>query len=439
MQVSVESTGALERRMTVEVPAERIDGEVDKRLKSLSKTVRIDGFRPGKVPLSVVRRQYSQRVRQEVLGEVMRASFVEAMKDEKLDLAGEPSIDEVNDKAAEGLGYTATFEVYPEIAIADLGQSSIKRPVVEVSEQDEDDMIEKLRQQRRTWTTVERAAQDGDQVRISFKGSIDGEGFEGGEKDDMPLVLGSHSVIDGFEEGIVGAGVGETVELDLQFPDDYRAEHLAGKPVHFSIKLIEVAEPTLPDVDEAFMKSFGVEDADMDAFRADIRSNMERERDQAVKARVKQQVMDSLVEAHAIDVPTVLVEQEIDRLQQQAEQGALSGLKQQGLSIPRELFEDKARRRVTLGLIVGEIVKQNGIVLDKDRVRTAVETIASNYDDPDEVLSWYYSHREQLSGVEMQVLEEQVVDWVVDRIQVADEPMGFEALMEANKLKDPNA
>lgn len=436
MQVSIESTGALERRMSVEVPGERITGEVDKRLKSLVKSARVDGFRPGKVPMSVIRRQYVQRVRQDVLGEVIRSSFVEAIKAEKLDLAGEPRIDEVNDKDAEGLGYTATFEVYPSVAIADLTSASIKRPVVDLNDQDVDRMIEKLRRQRQTWGSVERPAQDGDQVRISFKGSIDGEGFEGGEKQDVPLVLGSKSVIDGFEEGIAGAGAGETVELDLRFPEDYQAKQLAGKPVHFRIEVIAVAEPVLPEVDESFMKSFGVEDGDLETFRNDIRSNMERERDQAVKARVKDQVMDALVEAHSIELPKVLVEQEIDRLQHQAEQGALAGLKKQGLSLPRELFEDKARRRVTLGLLVGEIVKEHNIVLDKDRVRATVETIASNYDDPDEVVSWYYAHRDQLASVEMQVLEEQVVDWVVGRAQVVDEPMDFEALIDASKLKD---
>ena len=341
-----------------------------------------------------------------------------------------------NDKDAEGLGYTATFEVYPSVAIADLTSASIKRPVVDLNDQDVDRMIEKLRRQRQTWGSVERPAQDGDQVRISFKGSIDGEGFEGGEKQDVPLVLGSKSVIDGFEEGLAGAGAGETVELDLRFPEDYQAKQLAGKPVHFRIEVIAVAEPVLPEVDESFMKSFGVEDGDLETFRNDIRSNMERERDQAVKARVKDQVMDALVEAHSIELPKVLVEQEIDRLQHQAEQGALAGLKKQGLSLPRELFEDKARRRVTLGLLVGEIVKEHNIVLDKDRVRATVETIASNYDDPDEVVSWYYAHRDQLASVEMQVLEEQVVDWVVGRAQVVDEPMDFEALIDASKLKD---
>jgi trigger factor len=429
MQVSVQSGEGLERRMTVELPAEEINQEVEKRLKKIARTARMDGFRPGKVPMKILRTRYGLHVQQEVFGEMVESSYGQALVQEELKPAGapkiEPHLEQGQDSAK--FAYTAVFDVMPEIELVSLTEQSIQRPVAQVQDSDVDEMIERLRKQRQTWEQVERAAEDGDQVEISFKGTIDGEPFEGGEADDVPLVLGSGSMIEGFEAGLTGAGAGDKRTLELQFPENYRVEKLAGKPVVFEVEVGKVSEPRLPEMNEELVKSFGVESGDVDEFKKDIRTNMERELKQRIESRLKDQAMDALLETHKIDVPVALVEQEIEAMRQQARQGSPAGSK---FELPRNLFEEPAKRRVALGLIIAEVVKQNEIKVDPERVTSTIEEMAATYEDPQEVVDFYTNNAQQRASVENLVLENQVVDWVLEQAKVEDQQSTFKEITE---------
>ncbi|HEC16297.1 MAG TPA: trigger factor [Sedimenticola sp.] len=432
MQVSVEAKEGFERCMTVEVPAERVNEEVEKRLKKIARTARMDGFRPGKVPLSVIRRRFDGQVRGEVFNEILQSSYFEALRQENLQPVGDPRIEPMDKAPEEGIGYRATFEVMPEITLKEMGDAVIKRPVVEITESDIDEMIDKLRAQRQTWSEVERAAEDGDQVRINFKGYIDDEPFEGGSAEDVPLVLGSGRMIEGFEEGLAGAKANENRTLNLKFPDDYQAAHLAGKAARFEVEITQVSKPELPEVDEEFIKMFGVSEGGIEAFRKDVRANMERELGQRIDARVKEQAMEALLKANEIEVPRVLVEQEADALKKRAEAQMNAGAPgQSDRELDREIFMDEAKRRVALGLIMTEVVKEGEIEVDADQVREKVEQIAADYESPEEVVKYYYGNKDQLAQVENLVLEEKVVDWVLDRVKVEEEPATFAALTGA--------
>ncbi|MES9967075.1 MAG: trigger factor [Sedimenticola sp.] len=436
MQVSVESSEGLERRMTVELPVEQVNEAVEKRLKEVARTARLDGFRPGKVPMSVVRKRYSAEVRSEVFGDLVQSTYFQALAQEKLQPAGEPVVEPLEKDADQGMGYIATFEVMPEITLQDISDKEIKRPVAEVTDEDFAAMMDKLRNQRTTWNDVDRAAQDGDQVTIDFVGKVDGEAFEGGTANSVPLVLGSNSMIEGFESGLVGAAADEERNLDLQFPEDYRVDSLAGKAATFEVKVTKVAEPVLPEVDDEFAKAFGIAEGGVEALNKEIRSNMERELEDKIRNSLKDQAMEVLLEANPIDVPAVLVKQEAEALLQQMR----ANMAQQGhnseMDIPVNLFEDQAKRRVTLGLVIGEVIKENNIELDADRVRERVEQFAQSYEKPQEVIDYYYGNKQQLAAIENVVLEDQVVDWVLDQAKVEDAPAVFAELMapEANPV-----
>jgi trigger factor len=425
MQVLVESGEGLERRMTVGLEPERVEGEVDKRLREFARTARLPGFRPGKVPVKILRQRFGGQVRSEVFGELMQSSFVEAVGQENLRPAGAPSIDPVIDQADKRYSYTATFEVLPTFELGTLQGKVLKRPVSEVQDADVDALIQRLREQRKTFDEVNRPAENGDRLTISFKGTIDGEEFEGGSGENTPLELGSGRMIAGFESGMVGATAGDERVLDLSFPDDYHADHLKGKPVSFEVTVHSVAAPRLPDIDEEFAKGFGIADGDLDAFRKDVRSNMERELKQRVEAQIKKQAMDLLLEANKIELPRVLVAEEIRALKEQMRKN-IGGTGT--LELPDGTFEDEARRRVALGLVIAEVVKANGIEVDRGRVRGAVEDMASTYEDPQEVVDFYYSSKDHLASVESLTLENQVVDWLMTQVTVEDEPKTFEEL-----------
>jgi trigger factor len=434
MQVSVESGEGLERRMTVELPAEQVDEKVVARLKQIAKTTKMDGFRPGKVPLSEVRKRYQEQVRQEVFGELVQSSYFEAISSEKLQPAGYPSIEPVERDPEQGMAYTAIFEVMPEISLNDLSGITIERPVVEVKDADLEEMIERLRGQRVTWNEVERAAKTGDQTTINFKGFIEGEAFDGGSANGVALVLGSKSMIDGFEDGLVGASAGDNRTLELKFPDEYQVDTLAGKMATFEVEITAVAEPVLPEVDAEFVQAFGVASGDIDEFRKEIRANLERERDDKVRNVLKKQVMDALLEVNPVEVPESMVKQESEAMLEQTKANmAQSGHDSSKLDLPASLFEDQARRRVSLGLIVSELVKDKEIKLDEERVRARVEEVAQGYDDPQEVIDYYYSNEQQLAGVQNIVIEEQVVDWVVEQAKVEEQEMALDALVNPSE------
>jgi trigger factor len=429
MQVSVESGEGLERRMRVELPAEQIDAEVEKRLKKIARSVKLDGFRPGKVPLSIVRQRYAGQVHQEVFGDLVQKSFFEAVGQEKLSPAGEPRIEPLAETGS--AGYTAVFEVMPEFEVGQLETITVKRPKVDIGDADVEQMIEKLRKQRVTWSPVERPAAQGDQVRISFEGRLEGEEepFEGGSAENFSMEIGADRMIEGFESGLIGAAAGERRDLQLQFPEQYQVEKLAGKPVTFSVQVHEVAEPVLPEVDEAFAASLGVTEGGVDAMRSEIRANMQRELDQKVQAVTKQQVLDGVLAANAIDVPKVMVDKEVRELQERARKEVSASGRSSGMELPASLFEDQARRRVALGLIISKVISGNQMKADPERVRSMIAAHAASYEDPQQVIDWYQGNREQLTALEAVALEDQVVDWVLAQARVEDDETSFEALM----------
>lgn len=430
MQVSVETTSSLERRLTVAVEEDRIADAVQSKLKDLTRTVKMKGFRKGKVPLKVVQQQYGSQVRQEVIGDVLQASFYEAVSQEKLRPAGMPTFDTKEMAPGKGLEYTATFEVYPEVAIADLSQQSIEKPVCEISDADVDNMIENIRNQNTAWETANRAAKEGDQINIDFKGMIDGEAFEGGEGKGMTVQIGQGRMIAGFEEGLKGAKSGDDLTLNLTFPDNYQAEHLAGKPVEFAIHVNTVEAPKLPEVDAEFAKKLGVSDGDLDKMRDEIRNNMQRELENKIKSRLKEGVMDKLLASHEIDVPAALIDNEAQALVNQMRQNLVSqGMGQQDLKLDPAMFSEQAERRVKLGLIMSEIVKQHDLQVDPEKVKAMVESIAAPYEHPEEVVKWYYADKRRLAEVESLVFEEQVVDWVMDQVKVEEKGIEFNELM----------
>lgn len=430
MQVSVETKGTLGRRMTVQIPAERIDQEVQNRLMSLSRNARIAGFRPGKVPFKVVQQRYGRQVHLEVAGDVMSSSLQEALRQENLRPAGEPKLEPRVVESGKALEYVAEFDVYPEFEPATLAGVKIEKPVATVSDADIANMLEKLRQQRAGWEAVERGAQQGDLVTVDFTGTIDGAEFPGGSGTGMNIEIGSKRLIEGFEDKLVGSTAGADLTLDLRFPDDYHNAEVAGKPVQFKVKVIRVSAPKLPEMDDAFAKSLGVDS--VSALREEVGKNMRRELDQMIQSVVKDRAFDQLLARNSsLEVPASLIDEEIDRLANESYQ-QLGGSKQ-NVKLPRHLFEDRARRRVSLGLIIGEIIKRNGIQVDPARVRSTVETMAASYENPEEVVKWYYENRDALASAQSLVLEEQVVEWLLGQAQVEDKACSFDELTEIRK------
>ncbi|WP_299940791.1 trigger factor [uncultured Microbulbifer sp.] len=435
MQVSIETTSGLERRLTVNLPAEIVDREVDKRLQQAAKTVRVNGFRKGKVPLKLVRQRFGAGVRQEVLGEVMSRSFQEAVEKEQLKPAGQPSIEAKETAAGKNLEYVATFEVYPQVALTDLAEISIERPIAAVSSADIDNMIDVLRKQQSTWKDTKRKAQMGDRVSIDFIGRKDGEVFEGGEAKGEQLVLGSGQMIPGFEDGILGMKPGEERDVDLTFPADYQDEALRSAAVTFHIKVNSAELPELPELDDAFFEAYGVEGGGEEKFREEVCSNMERELKNAALNKVKTQVMDQLFEKHQLELPAALVTGEIKTLRAQMIQqfGGQVKVEDAERMLPDTMFEEQARRRVVLGLVVGEIVKQNDLTVDAERVKAKVEELASTYQQPEEVVDYYYSNRELLTGVESVALEDQVVDFILVSAKLEDVESSYDEVIKPQK------
>jgi trigger factor len=382
------------------------------------------------VPLKVMRQRFGAGVRQEVLGEVMSRSFQEAVVKEQLRPAGNPTIEPRNVDAGKDLEYVATFEVFPEVTVVDLENFKVEKPQAEVKPEDVDRIIEVFRKQQGDWETVDRAAVDGDRVTIDFSGTRDGEPFEGGSAEGSELELGSGRMIPGFEDGIVGMRAGEEKTLELTFPEDYHQEDLRGAAVVFQIKLHEVEELQLAPLDEKLFEAYGVEGDDEAAFRAEVEENMSRELKNAVQARVKQQVMDAVAEAYSeLDIPRALISQESDALRQQMFQ-QFGGAAPQDLDLksllPDEMFAERAERRVKLGLVLAELISHFELKADADAVRAAVEEIASTYQDPEEVVNWYYGNQEQLSAIESRVLEDQVVDKLLSQADVVESPCSYQ-------------
>jgi trigger factor len=436
MQVSVEITSGLGRRLTIGVPAARVEAEVSARVEKAAKTVRLKGFRQGKVPMKVVQQRFGAGVRQEVLGEVMSQSFYEAVRQEDLKPAGQPTIEPRTLASGRDLEFIATFEVYPEIDLIDFSKLSVERPVAEVTEADIDRMIEVLRNQQASWSTVERAAASGDKVNIDYTGRRDGTAFDGGSATGSDLVLGSGRMIPGFESGIEGMVAGETRELKLRFPEEYHAEDLRGAEVVFEVTLNSVAGKELPELSEEFFARFGVSEGGLEGFRAEVRANMERELKQALRNKVKSRVMNALHERTDVEIPQALVRQEIETLRRQTlRQFGGDAARFDASILPDDMFRAQAERRVALGLLLGEVIRRENLKADPARVRSVVEEMASTYEEPEEVINWYYGNREQLASVEAVVLEDQVIDTILERATVTEAPCSYEEALRADAQK----
>ena len=430
MQVSVETTQGLERKMTIAVPSEKVDSAVNSRLQEAARNVKLNGFRKGKIPFKVIKSKFGAGVRQEVVGELMSQSFYEAIDQESLKPAGQPSIAPKNLNEGEDLEFVATFQVYPEISLPDFSKIELERLGAEISESDIDEMIETLRKQRQTWELVERAAASDDMVNIDYAGKLNGEEFEGGSAQGTNLVLGSERMIPGFEAGIEGKSASDVFTLDLSFPEEYHNKELAGKEVAFEITLNSVSEQVMPVVDEEFYKSFGVEDGGNDAFREEVTSNMGRELKTASRNKLKTKIMDALAEAVETDIPDALVAGEIQQLREQALQQFGGGPNIDANMLPDELFKEQAARRVLLGLVLGEVIQQQELKADPAKVREAIEELAATYESPDDVINWYYGNQEQLGTIESNVLEDQVFDYIIGQSAVTDKQVDYQEVIK---------
>lgn len=430
MQISVETTEGLERKLTIAIPVDRVDTAVNARLQEAAQTIRLNGFRQGKVPLKVVKNKFGKGVRQEVVGELMNQTYFEAIAQESLKPAGQPRIEPTSIDEGKDVEFVAVFEVYPEIELPNFAAIKAERLVAEVSENDIDEMIETLRKQRQTWVPVERAAADGDMVNIDYVGKKGGEEFQGGKAAGQNLVLGSERMIPGFENGVIGKVAGDEFSLQLKFPDEYHSEELAGAEVEFELKLNTVSEQSLPEVNEDFFKSFGVEEGGIEAFREEVTNNMQREMKTASRNKLKTTLMDALISDMKVTIPAALMSNEINQLKHQTVQQMGGGQGFDPQNMPDDLFKEQAKRRVTLGLVLGEVISQQNIQADAGKVRAAVEELAATYESPEEVVKWYYSNEEQLKGIESSVLEDEVFDYIIEQAEVSDKEVSYQEVIK---------
>jgi trigger factor len=427
MQVSVESIGKLERRMQVQVPAERVSSEIAARLKTISRTARLNGFRPGKAPLKVIRQQFGSQIHREVIGELLQSSYAEAVTQKQLTPAGSPRIEPQSIDEGGDLTYTATFEVFPEVVLQPMESLEIDRVTAEVTESDIDAMIERLRKQQMKYSAVNRAAANGDKVTVDFEGAIDGVSFAGGKGENIAIVLGEGRMLPELEQGLIGATPGEKRNVTVNFPPDYRAAELAGKTASFATELKTVEEPVLPEIDEEFCKAFGVTEGGLDKLREDVAANMRRELEQALRNRNKTAVMEKLYAANPTEVPNVLLEGQIRDMQVEAMRRA--GTKDAAQAPPREPFIEPARRRVALGLLLNDVIRKENLVVDRARVNERLDEMVSAYGDAGAMKRAYMQNAEAMRQVESLALEDQAVDWILQHAKVHEVKSTFKQLM----------
>ncbi|MGQ0652594.1 MAG: trigger factor [Betaproteobacteria bacterium] len=428
---NVENLGALERRVSVTLPAADIDRRVDERLKKLARNVRMPGFRPGKVPMKIVAQTYGQQVRSEVLTDAVQRSFSDAVKEANLKVAGYPRI-ERKDSDESSLEFSATFEIYPEVKVGELSAVTIERPKVEVDDAAVEHTIGILRKQRTRYVEAKRAAQHGERLTVDFEGRIDGEPFQGGSAESFAFTLGEKRMLPEFEAAAQGMSPGESKRFELRFPDDYHGKDVAGKSAVFQLTLKKVEQPELPPLDAEFAKTLGVADGDLAKMRSEVRTNVEREVKKRIDARVKTQVLDALISVTPVELPKSLVDMEAQQLVERARADLQSrGMKPEHIpAIKPEAFNDTAKRRVTLGLIIGELSRAENLQPKPAEVRAAVEAEAQTYESPAEVVKWFYMQPQRLSEMEGVALESNVVKWVLSKARVVDKDTRFEELME---------
>lgn len=432
MQVSVEKTSELSRKMTVSVPEAVVQEKMAERLKKLAQQVKIDGFRPGKVPQHVVNKLYGDRVRGEITGDLIQSTYYDALQKEDLKPAGQPHIHELDE--SNGFKYTAEFEVYPEIDLSGIEGLEVTLTAASVTESDVDAMIEKLREQKKTWQEVARASQDKDRVTIEFSGVSEGENFTDGTVKDFPVEIGGKQMIPGFEDNLIGLKNGDNKTFNVTFPEQYNNAKLAGKAAEFSINVIKVEEAKLPEIDAEFIKGYGTEDGDKATFRTDVKANMERELAQALHERLKNAVLDALIGKIQINLPNSLIKEEIQHLMKPyLESAKRQKFKKADINLPEDVFKPQAERRVALGLVLGEIIHVNNIKVDEAKVRAKIEAMAQSYQEPEAFVNWYYSDKSRLQSVQQIVLEDQTVDWLLAKAKITHETKGFSDIMDANQ------
>ena len=435
MEVSIENTGDLERKLTIQIPEDQIQPKVQSRLQSLSKTTKVQGFRPGKVPMKVIQGRYGAQVRQEIVGQLVQSSFQEAISQENLRPAGMPTIDPLDDKENEGLEYTATFEIMPDITLNPIEKLSVEQPESTVEPADVDTLTETLRKQNSELMEVDRKAKQGDTLIVDFEGKVDGEVFEGGTATDFSIELGSNQLIDGFESGLIGTQKDDQKDLNLTFPDDYHAENLAGKKVVFSVTVKTVKEPKLPELDEAFFKRFAIEEGGLDAFKNMLKNNMERELFQRTKQLTRDNILDALYEANEVNLPNVLVENEAQRLlEEMRERFKSQGIPPEAMDkVDASTYNEQAKKRVTLHLLLSEIIKQNELKADPAKVREIIESQAQGYEDPNAIINWYYADQSRLADIEAMALEDDIVNWVLEKAKVKTKKITFDEIMNTRQ------
>lgn len=427
MQVSVESTGGLERRMEIQVPAANIEQAIEQRLQSMSRTVRLKGFRPGKVPVKVVRQQFGDQVRQEVMGDVMRRSFSEAVDQQKLAVASNPKIEPIEMQNGVDLKYRAVFEVFPDIELKGIEGIAVSRPVADVTSADVDAMIENLRKQRPNFVAVDREARDTDQVTIDFVGTIGGAEFDGGKAQGVPVIIGSGRMLPEFEAGLKGMRAGETKTVSVPFPANYQAQNLAGKTASFAITAHKIEEQQLPELNDEFCRHYGVEEGGIEQLRKEVEENMRQELAGSIRARLKRQVFDALHAANPIDVPKSMVEEQVQSMQ--LDMGRRMGARDVSQLPPATQFQDSARQRVAMGLLLSEVAKTAKLTVDRTKVQERLADVAQNYPDPEQVIKAYRDNQQLRSQLESAVLEDQVADWLLERAKVTEQPTNFKEVM----------
>ena len=426
MNVTVESTGALERRMRVEVPIERIESEVDSRLKSVGRTAKIKGFRPGKVPARVVRQRYGKQVRQEVLGEIMQKSYSDAVMQENLRPAGGPQI-QTEDEDGKTFAFVATFEVLPEVKLKDLDKIKVETPEVEIGESDIDDMLLSLRKQRATWEEAQRKSKKGDRVIVDFTGTIDGEEFQGGSGTEIPVVLGQGQMLPDFEKGLTGIKAGDEKTIKVKFPKDYHAEDLAGKTAEFAINTHRVETEILPELTDEFAEAFNVSEGGLEQLKIDVRENMEREAKQKIDGDIREQVMNGLIEKNPIDVPQALVHEEMHSMQHEAMQRL--GIEDHDKAPPMENFKDAAGKRVRLGLLLRQVIADNNISADEAAIRARVEDMCAGYENADDMVNMYLANPQVMQQIEPMVVEQKAVEWLLENGKAKKKKVSFKDYM----------
>ncbi len=437
MQVSVEVKEGLKRQVKVTVPAEQVESAISKRLAEMTGKVKIKGFRAGKVPKAEVERRYGASVRQEVVGQLLQTTFYDALEKEHLHVVGTPKITPLPSDAGQPLEYIADVEILPEFEPVELEGVDITKPVSSIADIDVDNGVENLRKQHMAWEVVERASQEGDQVTVDYKGIMDGVAFEGGTANDTPIIIGSNRMIPGFEDGLKNLKAGDTSSLDLTFPEQYQ-EHLAGKAVTFEITVKKVEVPVLPELNDALAEKFGIKDGGIEALRAEVLKNLDRSLDEVIKAQVRRQVIENLLERNDIDTPSTLVDNEITRMQKEVAHKYSRGSKEEAEKIlsqmPKENFEKQALMNVKTGLIFGELIKRKKLKVDDELVKAHIQSMSVVYQNPEQVVQWYYSNKEQLAEVERIVLEQQVLDAVLETANVTEKQMSYSELTaEASK------